>query len=114
MDLRLSPQDCFARAFKVVSEQDELPSSVGLDFRVFELTVPSVGIGRGPLIMPRILSIEVTKLTTGRLVNGSSRDGIDMVIKNLELKPKIDAMKREFVVVKSFKDSPCFGLRDAP
>ncbi|GKF36961.1 hypothetical protein Tco_0113719 [Tanacetum coccineum] len=28
------------------------------------------------------------KLSTGRLVNGSSCDGIDMVIKNLDLEPK--------------------------
>ncbi|GJT43260.1 hypothetical protein Tco_0951975 [Tanacetum coccineum] len=28
------------------------------------------------------------KLITGRLVNGSSCDGIDMVIKNLDLEPK--------------------------
>ncbi|GJY21008.1 hypothetical protein Tco_0393574 [Tanacetum coccineum] len=28
------------------------------------------------------------KLTIGRLVNGSSCDGIDMVIKNLDLEPK--------------------------
>nr|GEY10536.1 hypothetical protein [Tanacetum cinerariifolium] len=32
--------------------------------------------------------VMVTKLTTGRLVNGSSCDGIDMVIKKLDLKPK--------------------------
>ncbi|GKA32744.1 hypothetical protein Tco_0719111 [Tanacetum coccineum] len=32
--------------------------------------------------------VEVTKLTTGRLVNGSSCDGIVMVIKNLDLEPK--------------------------
>ncbi|GKA38728.1 hypothetical protein Tco_0731279 [Tanacetum coccineum] len=34
------------------------------------------------------VDVEVTKLTAGRLVNGSSGDGIDMVIKNLELEPK--------------------------
>ncbi|GJY31451.1 hypothetical protein Tco_0414946 [Tanacetum coccineum] len=34
------------------------------------------------------MSIEVKKLTTGRLVNGLFCDGIDMVIKNLDLKPK--------------------------
>ncbi|GJR78763.1 hypothetical protein Tco_0149548 [Tanacetum coccineum] len=36
------------------------------------------------------------KLTTGQLVNGSSCDGIDMVIKNLDLEPKVDAMMRDF------------------
>ncbi|GJY75124.1 hypothetical protein Tco_0480240 [Tanacetum coccineum] len=40
---------------------------------------------------------EVTKLTTGRLVNGSSCDGIDMVIKNLDLEPKVYAMMRDFL-----------------
>ncbi|GKF04610.1 hypothetical protein Tco_0035278, partial [Tanacetum coccineum] len=60
-------------ASSVVSEQDELPSSVGLDFRA-------------RLYGGRI--VEVMKLTTGRLVNGSSCDGIDMLIKNLDLKPK--------------------------
>nr|GEX46943.1 ribonuclease H-like domain-containing protein [Tanacetum cinerariifolium] len=41
--------------------------------------------------------VEVTKLTTDRLVNGSSCDGIDMVIKNLELEPKVDAIMRDFL-----------------
>nr|GEV88771.1 hypothetical protein [Tanacetum cinerariifolium] len=39
----------------------------------------------------------VTKLTTGRLVNGSSYKGSDMVIKYLDLEPKIDAMTRDFL-----------------
>ncbi|GKF23945.1 hypothetical protein Tco_0076267, partial [Tanacetum coccineum] len=34
------------------------------------------------------ISVSVTKLATGRLVNGSSCDGIDMVIKDLDLEPK--------------------------
>ncbi|GJU84374.1 reverse transcriptase domain-containing protein [Tanacetum coccineum] len=43
------------------------------------------------------------KLTTGRLVNGSSYDGIDMVIKNLDLEPKVYAMMRDFLeVLRSF------------
>ncbi|GJT94307.1 hypothetical protein Tco_1083152 [Tanacetum coccineum] len=54
---------------RVVSEQDELPSSVELDRR----------------------RVKVTKLATGRLVNGSSCDGIDMVIKKLDLEPKVYA-----------------------
>ncbi|GKC81483.1 hypothetical protein Tco_1137200, partial [Tanacetum coccineum] len=40
---------------------------------------------------------EVMELTTGRLVNGSSCDEIDMVIKDLDLEPNIDAMMREFL-----------------
>ncbi|GJX13188.1 hypothetical protein Tco_0204946 [Tanacetum coccineum] len=59
--------------FGVESEQDELPSSVRLNFRA------RLDGGR---------IIEVTKLTTGLLVNGSSCDGIDMVIKDLDLEPK--------------------------
>ncbi|GKD42699.1 hypothetical protein Tco_1267344 [Tanacetum coccineum] len=39
----------------------------------------------------------LTKLTTGRLVNGSSYDGIDMVIKDLDLEPKVDAIMRDFL-----------------
>ncbi|GJY33363.1 retrovirus-related pol polyprotein from transposon TNT 1-94 [Tanacetum coccineum] len=60
--------------FGVVSEQDELPSSVGLDFRA--------------RLDGGFFGVEVTKLTTSRLVNGSSCDGIDMVIKNLDLELK--------------------------
>ncbi|GJW88462.1 hypothetical protein Tco_0163802 [Tanacetum coccineum] len=37
------------------------------------------------------------KLTTGRLVNGSFCGRIDMVIKDLDLKPKINAMMRDFL-----------------
>ncbi|GJY80601.1 reverse transcriptase domain-containing protein [Tanacetum coccineum] len=65
-------QDCFAQ---VASEQDELQSSIGLDSQI------------------RWRS----DLATGRLVNGSSCDGSDMVIKDLDLEPKIDAIMREFL-----------------
>nr|GEU45930.1 hypothetical protein [Tanacetum cinerariifolium] len=58
----------------VVSEQDVLSSSVELDFRA--------------LLNARFFGVEVTKLTTGRLVNGSSCDDIDVVIKILDLEPK--------------------------
>ncbi|GKD80064.1 retrovirus-related pol polyprotein from transposon TNT 1-94, partial [Tanacetum coccineum] len=73
-----------------VSEQDEPPSSVGLDFRA--------RLDDGRMYSGHLEAIvEVTKLTTGRLVNGSSCDGIDMVIKNLDFEPKVDAMMREFL-----------------
>ncbi|GJZ72045.1 hypothetical protein Tco_0635896 [Tanacetum coccineum] len=36
-------------------------------------------------------------LTIGRLVNGSPCGGIYMVIKDLDLEPKIDAMMRDFL-----------------
>nr|GFB62327.1 hypothetical protein [Tanacetum cinerariifolium] len=39
----------------------------------------------------------VSKFATSQLVNGSSCDGIDMVIKNLDLESKIDAMMRDFL-----------------
>ncbi|GKA58484.1 hypothetical protein Tco_0757672 [Tanacetum coccineum] len=65
----------------VVSEQDEFPSSD--DGRMYSGHLEA--------------KVEVTKLSTGRLVNGSSYDGIDMVIKDLDLEPKIDAMMRDFL-----------------
>nr|GEV43856.1 RNA-directed DNA polymerase [Tanacetum cinerariifolium] len=37
------------------------------------------------------------ELATGRLIDGSYCDGIDMVIKDLDLEPKIDAMMRDFL-----------------
>nr|GEW47272.1 hypothetical protein [Tanacetum cinerariifolium] len=58
----------------VVSEQDVLQSSFELDFRA--------------QLDGRFFGVEVMKLTTDRLVNGSSYDGLDMVIKNLDLEPK--------------------------
>ncbi|GKF68445.1 hypothetical protein Tco_0198124 [Tanacetum coccineum] len=61
----------------VVSKQDKLPSSVGLNSRA-RLDGDWMYSGH----------LEVSKLATGRLVNGSSCDRIDMVIKNLDLEPK--------------------------
>ncbi|GJZ05800.1 hypothetical protein Tco_0539593 [Tanacetum coccineum] len=37
------------------------------------------------------------KLAIGRLVNGSSCNGSDIVIKDLDLEPKIDAMMGDFL-----------------
>nr|GEX75598.1 hypothetical protein [Tanacetum cinerariifolium] len=48
--------------------------------------------------------VPVTKLTTSRLVNGSSCGGIDMVIKDLDLKPKVDAMMRDFLDPSRWKE----------
>ncbi|GKC64019.1 hypothetical protein Tco_1096617, partial [Tanacetum coccineum] len=75
----------------VALEQDELPSSIELDSQ------GGGRIRRGLLIMPRILWRFITKLATGRLVNGSSCDGSDMVIKDLDLDPNIDAIIRDFL-----------------
>nr|GEV51709.1 hypothetical protein [Tanacetum cinerariifolium] len=61
---------------QVVSEQDELPLSVRLEFRA-RLDGSRIFFG-----------VMVMKLTPGRLVNGLYCDGIDMVIKNLNSEPK--------------------------
>ncbi|GKA28697.1 hypothetical protein Tco_0714942 [Tanacetum coccineum] len=45
------------------------------------------------------MRVSVTKLATGRLVNGSSCDRIDMVIKDLDLEPKVNAMMRDFLLL---------------
>ncbi|GJZ68809.1 hypothetical protein Tco_0632359 [Tanacetum coccineum] len=37
---------------------------------------------------PGFFGVEVTKFTTGRLVNGSSCDGVEMVLKDFDLEPK--------------------------
>ncbi|GJZ32995.1 hypothetical protein Tco_0578431 [Tanacetum coccineum] len=50
------------------------------------------------------MSISVTKLATGRLVNGSSCDGINMVIKDLDLESKINAMMRDFLYPSLWKE----------
>ncbi|GJT50010.1 hypothetical protein Tco_0976167, partial [Tanacetum coccineum] len=61
---------------------------------IFELDETTVGC---PLIVLRILWRFVTKLPTGRLIDGSSCGGIDMVIKDLDLEPKVDAIMRDFL-----------------
>ncbi|GJX60082.1 hypothetical protein Tco_0291472 [Tanacetum coccineum] len=44
------------------------------------------------------------KLTIDRLVNGSSCNGIDMAIKNLDLEPKVYAMMRDFLDPSRWKE----------
>ncbi|GJY86287.1 hypothetical protein Tco_0500313, partial [Tanacetum coccineum] len=61
--------------------------------------------------------VSVTKLTTGRLIDSSSCGGIDMVIEDLDLEPKIDAMMREFwngVRSKRHRIVPFGELNDVP
>nr|GEX60397.1 putative ribonuclease H-like domain-containing protein [Tanacetum cinerariifolium] len=41
-------------------------------------------------------------LTTGRLVNGSSCDGIDMVIRNFKFEPNVYAIMRDFLNTNTF------------
>ncbi|GJR95202.1 hypothetical protein Tco_0267376, partial [Tanacetum coccineum] len=77
----------------VASEQDELPSSVRLDSQARS---DDSQMYSGHLEAKR-LPVFVTKLTTDRLIDGSSCDGIDMVIKDLDLEPKNDAMTRDFL-----------------
>nr|GEV21024.1 hypothetical protein [Tanacetum cinerariifolium] len=52
--------------------------------------------------------------TTDRLVNGSSCGGIDMVIKDLDLEPKIDAMMRDFLKLKRYHIVPFGELNGVP
>ncbi|GKB46930.1 hypothetical protein Tco_0897683 [Tanacetum coccineum] len=44
------------------------------------------------------------KLTTGRLIDSSYRGRNDMVIKDLDLEPKIDAMMRDFLDPSRWKE----------
>nr|GEX85527.1 retrovirus-related Pol polyprotein from transposon TNT 1-94 [Tanacetum cinerariifolium] len=74
-----------AYSTKVSSEQDDLPSSVGLNFRA-RLNGEQMYSGH-------------LELTIYRLIDGSSCDRIDMVIKDLNLEPKMDAMMRDFLDV---------------
>nr|GFA73448.1 hypothetical protein [Tanacetum cinerariifolium] len=47
------------------------------------------------VILQGFFAVSVMKLTAGRLVNGLSYDGIDMVIKDLDLEPKVNVMMRD-------------------
>nr|GEV71777.1 hypothetical protein [Tanacetum cinerariifolium] len=49
----------------------------------------------------RFFDASITKLTTSGLIDGSSCGGIDMVIKDMDLEPKFDAMMRDFLELKS-------------
>ncbi|GJT36656.1 hypothetical protein Tco_0927075 [Tanacetum coccineum] len=53
---------------------------------------------------PRFLDAFVTKLTTSRIFDSVPYGGIDIIIKDLDLESKIDAMKRDFF--KSSNQSP--------
>ncbi|GJY25756.1 hypothetical protein Tco_0400482 [Tanacetum coccineum] len=65
------------------------------DFIYFE------GFGLGEMsfhhTLDLIFELDETTLATGRLVNGLPCDRIDMIIEDLDLEPKIDAMVREFL-----------------
>nr|GEY36896.1 hypothetical protein [Tanacetum cinerariifolium] len=50
------------------------------------------------------LQISHEKLTTSYLINGSPCGEIDMVIKYLDLEPKIDAMMRDFLDLSRWKE----------
>nr|GEZ45638.1 hypothetical protein [Tanacetum cinerariifolium] len=66
-------------------------------FRIEPLGLNWLGVTK--IVLPEFESIPLTScfLVTGRLVNGSSRDGIDMVKEDLDLEPKIDARMRDFL-----------------
>nr|GEY77753.1 hypothetical protein [Tanacetum cinerariifolium] len=63
-------------------------------------------------LCPRFFGVFVTNLTTGRLIDGSSCDGIDMVIKNLDFEPKIDAVMRDFLEPKSMEKASVLPQSD--
>ncbi|GJY05938.1 hypothetical protein Tco_0371878 [Tanacetum coccineum] len=67
----------------MILEPDELPSNNGLDFRARR--------DDGRMYSGHI------ELTTGCLIDVSPCGGIDIVLKDLDLKPKIDAMMRDFL-----------------
>ncbi|GJS65080.1 hypothetical protein Tco_0679644 [Tanacetum coccineum] len=78
--------------------------SEGLGMYSVEVWFLLPGVG-GIIEIPwPLISREVMKLATGRLVNGSSCDRIDMVIKNLDLEPKVDAMMRDFLYPFQWKE----------
>ncbi|GKD91252.1 hypothetical protein Tco_1366759, partial [Tanacetum coccineum] len=45
---------------------------------------------------PRFFGVLITKFTTGGAVNALKMEG-DMIIENLDLEPKINAMMRDFL-----------------
>ncbi|GKE78069.1 hypothetical protein Tco_1544189, partial [Tanacetum coccineum] len=75
----------------IVSLKCALIALIEVDGTIVEGTVQDRTAGL------ELIRVEVAKLSTGRLVNGSSCDEIDMVIKNLDFEPKIDAMMRDFL-----------------
>ncbi|GJV37719.1 hypothetical protein Tco_1410196 [Tanacetum coccineum] len=56
------------------------------------------------------MSFGSSTLTTGRLIDGAPCGGIEPVINDLDLKPKIDTMMRD-VLKLVLETSPCFGKR---
>ncbi|GJW50564.1 hypothetical protein Tco_0091915 [Tanacetum coccineum] len=58
----------------------------------------------------RFFDAFVTKLTTSRMIDGLPCGGIDMVVKDLALEPKIDTMMRDFLK-EILKTSPYFEKR---
>ncbi|GKE92190.1 hypothetical protein Tco_1573285 [Tanacetum coccineum] len=53
---------------------------------------------------PRFSSVFVVKLTTSLLINDFPYDRIDMIIKDLDIKPKIDAMMSDFLDPSRWKE----------
>ncbi|GJS41935.1 hypothetical protein Tco_0566978 [Tanacetum coccineum] len=63
---------------------------------IFKLDKMTVGCTHDILRKIDCLDLFSEKLTTGRLIDGSPCSGIDMVVKDLDLEPKINAMMRDF------------------
>ncbi|GJZ79505.1 hypothetical protein Tco_0644342 [Tanacetum coccineum] len=73
-------------------EQDEISSSIGLDFQA-----QCDDEGEVLYKCPRFLGIFVTWLTVGGLIDDAPCGEIYMVIKDLDLEPKINTMMRDFL-----------------
>nr|GEX90577.1 hypothetical protein [Tanacetum cinerariifolium] len=77
-------------------KRDELPSYVRLNFELDETMVRCTrDIMRCRDSLDQFS--KVSWLATGCLVNGSPCGRIDMIIEDLDLEPKIDAMARDFL-----------------
>ncbi|GKF22849.1 hypothetical protein Tco_0075171, partial [Tanacetum coccineum] len=63
---------------------------------IFELDEATVGC-TWDILRQRDCLDWLSELNTGRLIDGSSCGGIDMIIEDLDLEPKNDTMMREFL-----------------
>nr|GEV46791.1 hypothetical protein [Tanacetum cinerariifolium] len=86
-----SKNELSLRTFLVMNETDGSVGLGGLVSIYFGLSFSSSSFFSG------FFSVSVTKLTTGRLIDGSSYDRSDMVIKDLDLEPKVDDMMMDFL-----------------
>ncbi|GJV70819.1 hypothetical protein Tco_1490814 [Tanacetum coccineum] len=79
-----------------VDQTSSSSSGEGMGAVVGELVLTGAGEEVGGFPNSSFFSSSYS-LTISRLIDGSSCGGIDMVIKDLDLEPKIDAMMRDFL-----------------